>query len=269
MSRPYLLAQVWHNIGDKRHECAHSCLFQGMAFLIVIVMERNEPVMKTVTQAYIRRGQQAELELDGETRVMVDRKTWEESSYRVGSSLSENELERLLDQSRRARAREKALYLLSQRDYSRKGLAEKLMREKGRYQADREQAAHETAARMEELGLINDEAYARRLAADCQRRLFPKRRTLQELQAKGIDRETARMVVEELEIPDGQLALELLRKRYYNRLHTPEDRHKTTAALVRYGFGYEDIRRAFRAMDLELRDDEPETGQAPGDGKAW
>jgi regulatory protein len=212
--------------------------------------------MKRVTQAYIRRGQLAELELDGGERVTVDRRTWEESPYRVGSSLSEHELEQLLDQSRRNRTKEKALYLLSQRDYSRQGLTEKLMREKGRYQADREAAARETADRMEELGLINDEAYARRLAGDCQRRLFPRRRTLQELQAKGIDRETARVAVEELEIPDGQLALELLRKRYYNRLHTPEDRRKTTAALVRYGFGYEDIRRAFRAIDLEMQDDE-------------
>lgn len=211
--------------------------------------------MKRVTQALLRRGRLVELELDGEERVTVDRQTWEDSPYRVGSSLLEPELDRLLEQSRRDRARKKALYLLSQRDYSRKGLTEKLMRENGRLQDDWELTARETADRMEELGLVNDEAYARRLAADCQRRLFSRRRTLQELQAKGIDRDTARAAVEELSISDGQLALELLRKKYYNRLHTPEDRRKVTAAMARYGFGYEDIRRAFQAMDLELQDD--------------
>lgn len=211
--------------------------------------------MKRVTQAHIRRGQLVELELDGEEQVKVDRRTWEESPYQVGSSLSEEEMDQLLEESCRNRVREKALYLLSQRDYSRKGLEEKLMREKGRIQSGREKAAAETAGRMEELGLVNDEAYARRLAQDCQRRLFPKRRILQQLQMKGIDRDTAREAVEILPDSDEQLALELLRKKYYNKLHTPEERRKTAAAMARYGFGYEDIRRAFRAMDLELQDD--------------
>lgn len=67
--------------------------------------------------------------------------------------------------------REKALYLLSLRDYGRAELEKKLRDEAG------EDAAAEAAGRMEELGLLDDRRYAARLAGDCVgRRCFPRRR---------------------------------------------------------------------------------------------
>ena len=120
------------------------------------------------------------------------------------------------------------------------------------------QAAEETAARMEELGLVDDEAYARRLARDLlARKHYPRRRLAQELTGKGIDRalaeEAAAEAMEEAETDDGQQALELLRKKYYNRLYDENARRKTAAALARYGFGGDAVRRA---MEAALSDQE-------------
>ena len=78
----------------------------------------------TITELRKCRGRLYRLVLDGEPAVTVDVRTFEESPYRVGSSLSVEELEALLDESARRRAREKAVDLLSRRDHSRRGLEE-------------------------------------------------------------------------------------------------------------------------------------------------
>ena len=200
-----------------------------------------------ITETRKRRGKLYLLVLDGEPAMTVDARTFDESPFRVGSVITDDQLRELLDQAARRRTREKALYLLSMRDHSRAELEEKLRRE-----GDREAAA-ETAERMEELGLVNDEAYAYRLAEELRRRkLYPLRRTEQELTARGVDRELARRAAEDLDIKDADLALELLRKKYYNRLQTEEDRRKTQAALARRGFGGGDIRRAMDAFREEM-----------------
>ena len=117
-----------------------------------------------------------------------------ESPYKVGSSLSDEQLERLVEESRRRRSREKALYLLSLRDYSRSELEKKLRRDFD------ENTARETAGRIEELGLINDTSFARNRAKDLmKRKLYPSRRIFQELLALGVDRETAQEAVDGLD----------------------------------------------------------------------
>lgn len=107
---------------------------------------------------------------------------------------------------------------------------------------------------MEELGLLNDESYAERLARDLtERRGFSRRHVRQELTAKGIGRDIVDTVMEGLESDDTQGALELLRKKRYNDLSDEHVRQKAMAALGRAGFDWEDIRRAvsLRLEELE------------------
>ena len=166
-----------------------------------------------------RRGSLVQLVLDGEPAALIDRKTFEESPYEVGSSLSEEQWVALKKESKTRRAWDKALYLLSLRDYARAQLQRKLEREAG------SELARETVERLKRAGLLNDGAYARRLARDMvERRHFSRRRTLQELTARGLDRETAEEAVEELEPDDAEQALELLRKKRYNELSDPDTR---------------------------------------------
>ena len=211
----------------------------------------------TITEIRKRRGRLYLLVLDGEPAMTVDIRTFEESPYRVGSSLSEEELRALLDESGRRRAEEKAVYLLSRGDHSRRGLEEKLRRF-----SDREAAA-QAAQRMEELGYVNDERYALRLARDLtERKLYPRRRAVQELCARGVDRELAVRAVEETEKEDLDKALELIVKKHYNRLHDEDGRRKAGAALARYGFDGGTIRRALAQCGA---DDTQEDGWDAGE----
>ena len=200
-----------------------------------------------------RRGSLVQLVLDGEPAALIDRKTFEESPYEVGSSLSEEQWVALKKESKTRRAWDKALYLLSLRDYARAQLQRKLEREAG------SELARETVERLERAGLLNDGAYARRLARDMvERRHFSRRRTLQELTARGLDRETAEEAVEELEPDDAEQALELLRKKRYNELSDPDTRRRAASALARAGFGWDAVRCAMDRRREELAEDETE-----------
>lgn len=206
----------------------------------------------TVVDVRRRRGHLVAVIGDDGSETLIDKRTWEESPYGVDSFLSLEQLADLCERSKRDRTREKAVFLLSRRDYSRRELEQKLCREKGRYQAHNRETAAEAAAYMEELGYVNDEAYAARLARDYQRvRLYPRRRAVEKLCEKGIARETARQVVEDLDVDDAQLALEFLHKKRYTIPQSREDAEKIAAAMGRYGFSGEDIRRALTAWMRE------------------
>ncbi|MCL2488069.1 MAG: recombination regulator RecX, partial [Oscillospiraceae bacterium] len=152
--------------------------------------------------------------------------------------------EELLNRSRSSRAREKAYYLLSMRDHSQKELEQKLRDGQNKEQAE------SAARRMAELGLINDRAYAERLARELMTyKHYSENRIRQMLQHKGIDRETADEVLEALAPDDLKQALALLEKRRYNDWDNLETRDKAAAMLVRQGFRYETVRSAIRQID--------------------
>ena len=79
---------------------------------------------------------------------------------------------------------------------------------------------------------------------------------MQELCGRGIARELAERAVEETGAEDADLALALLRKKYYNKLHDADGRRRTAAALTRQGFSYEDIRRAFAQAEADLPEED-------------
>jgi regulatory protein len=193
---------------------------------------------------------------DSGEEFLVDKATWEESPFGVDSSLSREELEELLVASQRRRAKNKAIYLLSKRDYSRKELEQKLCREKGKYIAENREAAAEAAAAMEEYGYVNDEAYAKRMARRlCLEKCYPHRRAEQALCEKGIARATAAEAVAAVDVKDWQLALEFLQKKRYTVSNSPEQKGRMAAAMARYGFSYEDIYRAMAAFAEDENND--------------
>ena len=196
-----------------------------------------------ITAAKRIRGQQYELSLgDGENTAEVDAATFDHSGLRVGSDIDGATLEALLKTSGYNRVRSRALYYLTDRDYAAGELVTKLCR-----MTDRETATA-VVERLCAVGLVNDRAYAVRQAQNmAQYRFYPRRRILQELRAKGVARDIAEEAIEELEVTDFELALALLRKKYYNKLSDDAARARTAAALARYGFGYDTVRRAVEA----------------------
>ena len=181
--------------------------------------------------------------------IEVDVRTFDESRFAVGQEITEEQLNTLLATSRYNRARERALYLLGLRDYACKELEEKLYSE-----ADPVTAAA-VVERLREVGLLDDERYAARLARSLSEvKHYPRRRIEQELRRRGISPVLAQAAVSDLEGEDFEQALEILRRKYYNKLNDPDSRRRVTAALARRGFSYGAIRRAMDEM--EMPDDE-------------
>ena len=186
----------------------------------------------------------------------IDKTIWEESPYGVGSSLSHEEIEALCTASQRRRAESKAVFLLSKRDLSRRELEQKLCREKGKYCAENHEAAVAAAARMEELGYVDDAAYAQRLAEQFAAvKLYPRRRIVEELMHKGIDRALAHEAANALELDETEMALAFLAKKRYTVPQDGKQTQRIAAVLARYGYSADTVRRALRMWGEELPDE--------------
>ena len=183
---------------------------------------------------------------DGQLRE-IDKTVWEYSALTVGSELSESERDALFDRSCAFRAREKALYYLSGRDYGSGELRQKLCRAG----IDRF-LAEETVQRLCECGLINDARYASILARDMQeRKLYPNRRIRMVLQEKGFSRDIVDAALAELPDTEVEQALALLRKKRYTPAADVKQREKAFGMLSRYGFSYRVSARAWSCLEQE------------------
>ena len=152
-----------------------------------------------ITAIEPRRKGLSALYLDGEFALKLDTVTLLENRCDVGRELDDDELRGLIAESNERRAKEKALWLISYRSHSKKELTDKIRR------TCDEESAQKAVERMEELGLINDEDYARRCAEQL---IFTKRLSrrgaVAELSRKGIDRDLAEEAVEELDVDEQE-----------------------------------------------------------------
>lgn len=197
-----------------------------------------------ITEARRRRRSLYLLVLDGQDGPTVDLRTFDESAYRVGGAITEEQLEALLETSEYNRAHDRALYLLGLRDHACKELEKKLLTEA------RPEIAARVVERLTEVGLLDDERYAARMAQSLSRsKQYPKRRVAQELRRRGVDGETADLATEEIACEDFQQALALIEKKYYNKMNDRDARERVKAALARRGFSFTAIRQAFAEYD--------------------
>ncbi len=186
-----------------------------------------EPRRKNLTQLY----------LDGEPGPKVDTEVFLLSRLKPGDELTQEELSDLMERSDARRAREKALYLLEHRSHSKRELTEKI----ARTAASRGAAAD----RLEEIGLIDDKAFAESYARELfLRKRFGALRVRQELSRKGIDRELIDQVMAPyLEEDTGEENIALvLAKRYPLWREDEKTRRRAVAALQRLGYSYGQIR---------------------------
>lgn len=190
-----------------------------------------------ITAIEPRRHRLSQLYLDGEAAVRVDTETLIKTGWKPGMEITDEELHALLEASEERRAREKALYLLEYRSHSKKELADKISRTTSR------EAAEAAVEKMEELGLMNDESYARQLASSLlEQKGYGVRRARQELLHKGIDRELVEEILLET-APDPEEKLrEIVERKYQRQLQDEKGYRRTVAALQRLGYGWEDIK---------------------------
>ena len=98
------------------------------------------------------------VEVDGEYWNILDAEIIVRFRLKKGAAVTEELLRKALDAAEYRRARERALYLLDRKDYSSWELEQKLARNVS------PETARKVVERLQELGLLNDEEYARKLA---------------------------------------------------------------------------------------------------------
>ena len=178
---------------------------------------------------------------DGNFLLSVDEETLVRSGLKPGAEVTGEQLDRLGEEAGFADAREKALRLLSYRDHSKEELRRKLARSAS---GEAAQAAVETMVR---LGLVNDGAYAEKLARELiLRRMMGRGRALRELIRRGIGRELAEEAVDGVEVDSAAQILNILKKKYPTCATDEKVRRRAVAALLRNGYEWDEIRDVLR-----------------------
>lgn len=187
----------------------------------------------------------------------VDGETLAQSGVAVGDTLTAGQLDGLQRNSDTRKAKDKALRYLSLRAYASGELYEKLCR------SFDGPAAAAAVAGMQQLGLLDDAAFARSRAACLQGQKKSLREIRARLLALGLERELVEQALEEL-APDGQQQAlrQLIEKQYAARLARGEGQ-KVLAALVRRGFAPGEARAALAEYTQGAEPCEEEGGEGP------
>ncbi|MCR5652682.1 MAG: recombination regulator RecX [Ruminococcus sp.] len=189
-----------------------------------------------ITDIVPKRKRLSALYIDGEFAMKLDTETIIASPYSVGSEITDEELKELLDASNEKRAKEKALWLISYRDHSKRELETKISRT-----SDRE-SAKKAVERMEELGLLNDEKFARRYTEELlNAKHLSVRAAEYKLTEKGIEKELARQILDELDPDPREHIGILIETKYRTALIDEKGKRRAVAALQRMGYSWSDI----------------------------
>lgn len=139
------------------------------------------------------------------------------------------------------RAVSRSVWYIERGDLTERKLAEKL-----KNSGFKENSSARAVERMKELGLINDAAYAKRLAENLLSQCVSSREALFKMANKGVPRDLARQTLDMFECDPCQQIKAIIRKKYYAKLADKESEKKVFAALMRKGFSYADIKSALK-----------------------
>lgn len=191
------------------------------------------------------------ISIDGEYLLTIDEDFWLSSGYISGDEIDEEELADFQKAAGSRIAFNSAMYSLDMRDHSVREMKTKLLR---KYDAESVESAVE---RLVELGLINDERFAENFARQLyEYKKYGRNRIKSELYRRGIPSDIINNTLDELfeaeEADNVQRIVDIINKKYYNKMIDENSRRKVFAALMRLGYGYSDIRQAMS----EFSDDE-------------
>lgn len=164
----------------------------------------------------------------------------------AGRKLTEEEAAALTAGLRSRQMRERALELLSRKPQSRRELTRKL----NEWGAGPEEA-DAVCDRMEELGYLNEAAYAARIVEVYSARGFGEKKLRDELYRRGVPREEWDEALARVE--DATQAIDdFLQKKLTGWTGDRKQLQKVTAALARRGFSWSDIRDALARYETGI-----------------
>ncbi len=199
----------------------------------------------TKIEAYGGKSKFSKIFADGEYLISLPPELIERFNLKVGAQIDENEIKKMSEAALTRRARERLLYSLDRRLHSEKELRDKLRQNYPQYIIDA------AIGELERLGLVNDEAFARAFA---EQRLHVNKKgpyaIQSELVLKGVDKQIARSVVEELtgEGDDEYKSALSVAERYKKDLNDPKGKQRLYGALARRGFSYSVVKRVMQEM---------------------
>ena len=142
-------------------------------------------------------------------------------------------------------AKKRAMYLLGGRDYSRKELLDKLLKNYSR------ETCEEAVRQMTEYGYLDDRRYADKLARKyVEVRKYGKSRAKMMMIQKGLGPSIADEALSRYSADDMvEEITAIIEKKYMDKLSADgnegmKEMQKVMAALARRGYGYEDIKKA-------------------------
>ncbi len=192
-----------------------------------------------------KRGRVA-LYVDGEFLLSMHPDVFAASGLSVGAEVDAESLETLAAEAELKKAKEKALNLLSYKEYTSKQLADRLKRH-----TDGE-TAEQAVARMEELGLLDDDDYAERFARDLsERKKFGILRIRQEMRQRGLTGEQIEYAVSLLRSDPEEKMREIIARKYPLAYEDEKVRRRAFSALMRMGYPAAEVRRALSVDEYD------------------
>ena len=163
----------------------------------------------------------------------------------AGKELSEEESAALQDSVRRSALKGKTIELLSRKPQSRKEVERKLTQ----WEASEEEAAA-LCDRMEELGYLNDAAYAVTVVRHYSAKGYGERKLRDELYRRGVPRDLWDEALQQAGSPDEAIDA-FIAKKLAGKAPDPKDLKKVSDALARRGYHWNDISAALRRYGAE------------------
>lgn len=201
----------------------------------------------TVTAIIRQKQHLADVRFDDGTQVLLDVDILADSDLGMGSEIDPEALSALRFSSDETRAKSYAMWCLDRMDYTEKKLYEKLTA-KG-YD---KKACAAVMARLCELGLVDDDRYARRFAEALMEKNISKREAIQKMMNRGIPYDLCKEVLAEFE-PDEEAQIRaVIEKKYTEKLERENGYQLVFAALARKGFSYSAIKAALKKYNEDL-----------------
>jgi regulatory protein len=201
--------------------------------------------MPEITRVRERRGR-ARIFVDGEFWAEIDGDVAVERAPRGGAALGLEELEAARVAGERALAMNRALHFLGYRARSRREVRDRLRR-----YGYGEETVGGVIGRLEELGYLDDEEFARTAAREKARRYGP-RRVSADLRRSGVDAELAEDVVEEEFAERSEVeAARSAAARRYNRGRSDAEARRVYGFLIRRGYSADvcaEVAREYRGV---------------------
>lgn len=214
---------------------------------------------------YGEKGSRYKVEVDGEYWYILADTLIVDFHLRKGLQVDQAFLDEVRTAADYRRGRERAFYLLEEREHTKDELTRKLSRSVGWEMAEK------IADEMESLGLMKEDEYALRYAQYLsETKHFGRRRIVQEMMKKGFSRESIDAATGEVE-SDQEAIEELAYKKYgrallnemesgeeaqvsgFNRGGFSKGENRAIQGLMRLGHGFGEARAAVEAVKERLR----------------